>query len=340
MQISNNVLIKVQDSDIKNGTFEIPQLVTGIADWAFQYSKKLEYIKIPENVKYLGHGIFDNCINLKKVYLSKNSTEVPYSAFNSCDNLEKIEVDEDNKKYYSKNGVLYNKSLTELVICPAKREKITLPETVTTIKRNAFMGCGKIKKLKLPEGLKTIEGCAFSRCTNLTELQLPTSLKNLDYFTFFCSNVKQIVVLDEAVKFDYSVLENCSSLKTIVIKGKSEKGIPIPNCKDVFEFLNSKNQKARNQIIETAIDSNVQTGLALYLLENKESDCFTDKIVNNLYNYGKFIIDNSGNNELKNLLKSNILSNPEYNTLLIDDLKKLQKYYTKQKTIELDLKKV
>lgn len=339
MQISNNVLIKVQDSDIKNGTFEIPQLVTGIADWAFQYSKKLEYIKIPENVKYLGHGIFDNCINLKKVYLSKNITELPYSAFNSCDSLEKIEVAEDNKKYYSRNGVLYNKALTELVVCPAQREKILLPETITTIKRNAFMGCSKIKRIKLPEGLKTIEGCAFSRCTNLTELQLPTSLKNLDYFTFFCSNIKQIVVLDETIKFDYSVLENCSNLKTIVIKGKTDKGIPIPNCKEVFDFLNNKTQKVRNEIIENAIDSNVQTGLALYLLENKESDFFTDKIVNNLYSYGKFIIDNSGNNELKNLLKSNILLDPEYSTILLNDLKRLQQYYTKQKTIELDLKR-
>ena len=135
----------------------------------------------------------------------------------------------------------------------------------------------EITKIKLPEGLKTIEGCAFSRCTNLTELQLPTSLKNLDYFTFFCSNIKQIVVLDETIKFDYSVLENCSNLKTIVIKGKTDKGIPIPNCKEVFDFLNNKTQKVRNEIIENAIDSNVQTGLALYLLENKESEYFRNK---------------------------------------------------------------
>lgn len=339
MKISNNVLIKVQDSDIKDGTFEIPKMIIGIADWAFQYSKKLEYIKIPENVKYLGHGIFDNCINLKTVYLSKNITELPYSTFNSCDSLEKIEVSSDNKKYYSRNGVLYNKSLTEIVVCPAQREKVILPKTITTIKRNAFMGCSKLTKIKLPENLKTIEGCAFSRCTNLTELELPTSLKNLDYFTFFCSNIKQIIVLDEAIKFDYSVLENCSSLKTIVIKGESDKGIPIPNSKEVFDFLNNKNKKARNQIIENAIDTNVQTGLALYLLENEKLDFFTDKIINNLFNYGKFIIDNSGNNELRNLLKSNILSNPEYNTMLLEDLKRLQEYYTKQKTIELDLKR-
>lgn len=340
MIVSNNVLIKVQESDIKNGTFEIPQMVVGIADWAFQYSKKLEYIKIPENVKYLGHGIFDNCINLKSVYLSKNITELPYSTFNSCDSLEKIEVSKENNKYYSRNGVLYSKSLTEIVVCPAQKENVLLPKTLTTIKRNAFIGCSKIEKIQLPENIKTIEGCAFARCTNLTKLELPNSVKNLDYFTFFCSNIKQITLLDERIKFDYNVLENCSSLKTIVIKGKSNKGIPIPNCKEVFDFLNNKNQKTRSQIIEETLDSNVQTGLALYLLENEKTEFFADKIVNNLYNYGKFIIDNSGNNELKNLLKSNILSNPQYNSLLLEDLKRLQEYYIKQKTIELDIKRV
>lgn len=337
MKIYNNMLIKVDDSDIKNGTFEIPENIIGISDWAFQYSKKLEYIKLPDNVKYLGHGIFDNCINLKKVSLSNNITELPYSTFNGCDNLNKIDVSNANKKYYSRNGVLYNKNLTEIVVCPPTKEKVLLPNTIKTIKRNAFMGCSKLYKIKLPENLTTIEGCAFSRCINLTEIELPVSVRNVDYFSFFCSNIKQIKLCDETLKFDYSILENCSSLKTIVIKTKTNKGIPIPNSKEVYNFLNSKSEKTRTEIIKKSNDINVKSGLALYLFENQKLDIFADDIIHNLFGYGRFIIDNSGDNELKNLLKSSILNNYNEKDYLLSELKRLQAYYTKQKTIEFDL---
>lgn len=339
MKINSNVLINVEESDIKDGTFEIPSMVVGISDWAFQYSKRLKYIKIPENVKYLGHGVFDNCINLKEVYLSKNITDLPYSTFNSCDSLEKIDVSKDNKKYYSRNGVLYSKDLKEFVCCPPQKEKVIIPKTVTTIKRNAFMGCGKLTNIVLPENLKEIEGCAFSRCTNLSKIELPTSLKKIDYFSFFCSNIKQIYLKDDEIKFDYNILLNCSSLKTIVIKGKNNKGIPIPNSAEVYDFLMNKKFESRKNVIETSANVSVKAGLSLYIYENEKLEDFNDNFYNNVYNYGKFIIDNSSDLELKNILKSKIFNQNEYKSKTLNDLKKLQEYYKEQKTIELDLNK-
>lgn len=338
MQISNNVLINVQDSDIKNGTFEIPNMIIGISDWAFQYSKKLEYIEIPENVQFLGHGIFDNCINLKKVKITKNITELPYSTFNGCDNLEIIEVSKDNKYYYSRNGIVYNKNITELVACPPQKDKVILPKTIKTIKRNALMGCSKIKQLKLPESLKNLEGCVFSRCTNLTKLEIPSSLINIDYFSFFCCNIKQIVLADERLKFNYSILENCSSLKTILIKGKDNKEIPVPNSHEVYEFLNNKNQSYRLKIIELTNNQAIKAGLSLYLFENQKLDNLSENITPFLYEYGKFVINNSDDSHLKNVLKTNFIQNFQYDSEMIVGLKNLKEYYTKQKTIELKMK--
>ena len=334
MKINTNILIKVDESDIKNGTFEIPETVIGISDWAFQYSKKLQKIKIPDNVKFLGHGIFDNCINLKEVILSQNIEELPYSTFNSCDNLEKIEISKENKKYYSRNGVIYSKDLKEIVCCPPQKERILLPKTITTIKRNAFMGCSKLTQINLPEGLKNIEGCAFSRCTNLKNIYLPSSIKSLDYFTFFCSNVKQIYLNDDEIKFDYNNLLNCSSLKSIVLKNK---GIPIPNTEDVYEFLKNKNIEKRKKVIQNSNNSIVKAGLSLYLYENDKTIEFVENFYNNIFGYGKFIIDNSSEIELKNILQSKIFKLNEFSKQALFDLKKLQKYYQEQKLIELEL---
>lgn len=337
MKINSNILINVEESDIKNGTFEIPSMVVGISDWAFQYSKRLKYINIPENVKYLGHGVFDNCINLKEVYLSKNIVDLPYSTFNSCDSLEKIELSKENKKYYSRNGVLYSKDLKEIICCPAQKEKVILPKTIVTIKRNAFMGCNKLTQIKLPDSLKKLEGCVFSRCTNLTKIELPSSLKSVDYFSFFCSNVNQIYLNDDEIKFDYNVLLNCSSLKTIVIVGKNKKGIPIPNSIEVYDFLNTRDFNRRRKVIENSNNLSVKAGLSVYLYENEKSNEFTDNFYNNIFGYGKFIIDNSSDLELKNILKSKILSQNRFNEKALSDLKKLQQYYKEQKAIELDL---
>lgn len=338
MKINSNVLINVDESDIQDGTFEIPSMVMGISDWAFQYSKKLRYIKIPETVKYLGHGVFDNCINLKEVYIPKSITELPYSAFNSCDSLEKIEVSKENKKYYSRNGVVYSKDLKEIVCCPPQKERVIIPKTVTIIKRNAFMGCNKLTNIILPNSLKEIEGCAFSRCTNLTQLELPSSVKTLDYFSFFCSNIKQIYIKDEnEIKFDYNILLNCSSLKSIVILGKNNKGIPIPNSAEVYSFLINKKLASRKDVIEQSNNDSVKAGLSLYMYENEKLSDLNDNFYNNIYNYGKFIIDNSSDMELKNILKSKIFNQNQNSKKTLEDLKKLQQYYKEQKTIELDL---
>ena len=334
MKINTNILIKVNESDIKNGTFEIPDTVIGISDWAFQYSKKLQQIKIPDNVKFLGHGIFDNCVNLKEVYLSKNIEELPYSTFNSCDSLEKIEISKENKKYYSRNGVIYSKDLKEIVCCPSQKDRIILPKTITTIKRNAFMGCSKLTQINLPEGLKNIEGCAFSRCTNLRNIYLPSSIKSLDYFTFFCSNVKQIYLNDDEIKFDYNNLLNCSSLKSIVLKNK---GIPIPNTEEVYEFLKNKNIEKRKKVILNSNNSIVKAGLSLYLYENDKTLDFVENFYNNIFGYGKFIIDNSSEFELKNILQSKIFKLNEFSKQALLDLKKLKEYYQDQKLIELEL---
>ena len=339
MKINSNVLINVDDRDIKDGTFEIPDCVIGISDWAFQYQKKLQYIKIPNTVKYLGHGVFDNCINLKIVYIPESITEIPYSFVNGCDSLERIEVAKDNRKYYSRNGILYSKDLKEIVCCPPQRDKVVLPKTTTTIKRNAFMGCNKLNNIKLPEGVKSIEGCAFSRCNNLTSIELPASLKNLDYFSFFCSNINQIYLSDEEIKFDYKVLLNCTSLSTIVIKGKKNIGYPIPNSEDVYNFLQNKSFQKRKNLVDNISDVSVKAGLSLYLYENEASEDLANNFYNNIFKYGKFVIDYSRDKELRNILNSSIFKSIQYHKVALGELKKLQEYYKKQKSIELDLEK-
>jgi len=64
MVIENNVLYDVNESDLINGTFTIPEGVTAIGDRAFFQCTALKKVIFPESLKRIGKFAFTNCVNL------------------------------------------------------------------------------------------------------------------------------------------------------------------------------------------------------------------------------------------------------------------------------------
>ena len=112
-----------------------------IPGWLFMDCSALEQITIPDSVKRLGTGAFAQCSNLKavhrpetlqaingqcfadcvsleRIFLPISVKNVGTGAFDGCCNLVAIDVDEDNAKLSSENGLLYNKYQTQLLRCP------------------------------------------------------------------------------------------------------------------------------------------------------------------------------------------------------------------------------
>lgn len=67
MEIVDDVLVKVTDLDIENGTFRIPSNVTIIGNWAFLNCDSLKYIEIPDNVTMIRDCAFCECRYLEKL---------------------------------------------------------------------------------------------------------------------------------------------------------------------------------------------------------------------------------------------------------------------------------
>ena len=65
------VLIKVEETDIVNGTVKIPENVMGIADSAFKDCTSLTNIEIPEGVKSIGGDAFAGCTSLTNIKIPK-----------------------------------------------------------------------------------------------------------------------------------------------------------------------------------------------------------------------------------------------------------------------------
>lgn len=159
MIFNNNILMKIQQEDIVNGTCIIPDGVTGIGDYAFAWSERLEKVAIPESVTHIGHSAFYSCENLKDIDLPNNVTEIGDYAFCGCDNLESV----------------------------------TIPDSVTKISNSAFQGCDNLKSVTIPDSVTEIGNDAFSWCNSMKSVTMPKNITRVGEDAFYgCNNLKTV----------------------------------------------------------------------------------------------------------------------------------------------------
>lgn len=137
-----------------------------------------ESIIIPESITTIGDNTFAGCSKLTSVTIPGSVTTISNSAFGDCEGLQNIIVDEANPDYCSIDGVLYDKNLTTLICCPAKKESLTIPESVTTFGDCAFNWCTELTTVVIPDSVTYI-GDAFMTCLGLETLTIGKSVESI-----------------------------------------------------------------------------------------------------------------------------------------------------------------
>ncbi len=90
----------------------------------------------------------------------------PLSSFNEYnEKITAFNIHPDNPYYASKDGVVYNKAMTELLLYPHANEatSFTVPEGVDTIGKYAFDDCINLKDIKFPESIENVGIESFER---------------------------------------------------------------------------------------------------------------------------------------------------------------------------------
>ena len=189
-----------------------PQSITDIWCCSFTNCSGLTSISIPPNVTNIYECTFDGCTSLSSVEISKGVTEIEKGSFNECTALTVINVSSNNLNYTSKDGVVFSKDMTKLILCPAgKSGAYEIPSSVTSIAEGAFWGCDKITEITVPSSVTNIERRAFIGCTNLKEINVLEGNKkytskngilfNKDKTQLIkCPEGKEIMVVRNAVK--------------------------------------------------------------------------------------------------------------------------------------------
>ena len=127
---------------------------------------------IPDGVANIGDYAFYVCDALTQVTIPNSVTSIGDDAFASCEALTAIHVDAANTAYCSENGILFNKNKTTLICYPAGRAETTytIPNSVKSIGESAFYVCDALTQVTIPNSVTSIGYWAFQQCSALAEM--------------------------------------------------------------------------------------------------------------------------------------------------------------------------
>ena len=211
--------------------------VTEISDYAFSGCTSLKEVTIPDGVTEIGDTAFEGCTSLKEITIPASVTEISNNAFDDCTSLTAINVDENNTKYKSVDGVLFNKDMTTLILYPNAKinASYAIPNSVTEIEVDAFSGCTSLTKVTVPDSVTVISDTAFQGCTSLKEITIPNSVTEISNYAFSgCTSLTKVTIPDSVTKIGYGAFSGCTSLKEVTIPNNVTI-ISSYNREDAFE---------------------------------------------------------------------------------------------------------
>ena len=163
---------------------------SSIKEIYFKNCSSLETVTLQEGVTRIGG--FDGCTGLKQINIPSTVTYI--GGFNACNNLEKVIIADIpswcNANHY--DARLYGPTLMA--------GKLFLG----TVDNNK-----EIIDLVIPEGVTKITGEAFIGLSNITSITLPSTLTNWEYKVFDgCTGVTDVWCLSDPIALTWSESEN------------------------------------------------------------------------------------------------------------------------------------
>lgn len=175
----------------------IPNTVESMGYSVFSGCKNLQSITLPISLKSIGFSAFSRCTSLESIFIPANLTDIGIDSFFACTALTAINVDSNNAKYASVDGVLFNKNKSYLYKFPT----------------------GKVmSEYVIPEGVKKIARYSFHE-TSLDSVIFPSTLNSIESDAFYNSKITTITIPDTVLSVYDSAFRSCSYLENIVICG-------------------------------------------------------------------------------------------------------------------------
>lgn len=317
----------------------IPNSVTYLGDYAFSSCSKLLSATFPSSITNKYMGWLQGSYSLTNLYLGSGLERWPTAPslgesyphplqdinigaqspsisgvqnfLTDCGNLENIQVAQDNPQFSSINGVLYNKSITKIILVPrGKQGTITMPSTVTHVETNAFKNCSLLTNIVCSTNLIEIFDTAFLGCKRLISINIPDTCIYIGDNAFSgCTRLVDAKVPDNYLAVLSTIGISTGQLSTTTLINSVADSIATNS---VFINALAANEQFINAVANKIKTTSGNYGLAtITLLSNSLSESRTDGINNVLSNPNLWTLYTT--NQIQNMTMGNLVLNKNTN---------------------------
>lgn len=177
--------------------------------------------RLPATVDSIGTQAFYGCSKIESVTLPASLASVAENQFVFCDNLKEIQVDRNNTRLTSQDGVLLSKDHSQIVFYPnAKAGDYAVPEGVTALDHGPFLGSTALTGIDIPLSVRSIGNWTFLGCEGLSTVNIPYLLTSLGTQAFSdCTSLRTIICNGNPVATSGFEEATLSSAKLYVPQG-------------------------------------------------------------------------------------------------------------------------
>lgn len=166
----------------------LPEKLTTVGIYEFNDCVSLKEIELSNNTKNLGNHMFSHCESLEKITIPYGVSLLPNYIFAGCTLLSDVELpntvltisdyafqDCVNLKtsVYTINGSNEKVITSKVTAGKENIDPVRLPDSLTTIGKQAFEGVTSMSMLAIPLNVTEIGAGALMGCTNLVDLSIP-----------------------------------------------------------------------------------------------------------------------------------------------------------------------
>jgi RHS repeat-associated protein len=230
--------------------------VTNIGYYAFSGCVNLNSVTISSSVTRIEAWAFNNCSSLISINIPSSVTTLFGGAFLGCTSLTEITIDANNPNYSSVDGVLFDKSKTELMRYPEGKinPAYSIPSSVQIVEGYAFEGCSGLISVDIPASVYYFGTYLFGGCSSLTEITvaagnpryksengvlfdisfptlvrypaakansaytIPSTVTEIGLSAFSgCNNLTEVIIPSSVTSIDQFAFSDCSNLISVNI---------------------------------------------------------------------------------------------------------------------------